>query len=144
MSVAQTPAIKGISKDAEWTTRSNCQYYPERNEEIKQILRITRLCAGSEPVTSTNRSCTPTNLPHSRGVLSKQDVTGTNALRIAVLSSLFESRRYSDPLPIVHFVRSLCFHSTELFTYSVTSFLTDGGSHQTFHLARCGLRARTA
>ena len=113
MSVAHIPGIKGVSKDAERPARSNCRYYPERNEEIKQILRTARLCAGSEPATSTNRSCTPTNLSLSRGVLlSQQDVTGTNALDIAVFSSLFESRWYSARLSIVHLVRSLCFHFT--------------------------------
>jgi len=118
MSLAQIPGIKGLSKDAERPAPSNCPYYPERNEEIKQILRTTRLCAGSEPVTSTNRSCTPTNLSHSRGVLSKQDVnqlgtlfvTGTNALDIGVLSSLFESRWFSGQLSTVHFVSPPCFH----------------------------------
>jgi hypothetical protein len=113
MSVAHIPGTKEVSKDTEGPTWSNCRYYPERNEEIKQILRTARLCAGSEPAASTNRSCTPTNLSHSRGVLSQQDViTGTNALDIAVFSSLFESRWNSERLSIDHFVRSLCFHFT--------------------------------
>lgn len=138
--VSQIPGIKGVSKDAERPGRSNCRYYPERNEEIKQILRTTRLCAGFEPVTSTNSSCTPTNLSHSRGVLSKQHVTSLGHYLLqgrmhSALLSLFEPRRQSDRLSIVHFVRPFVFTSHELFTFPVTSFLTDVGRHQTFHLA---------
>lgn len=151
MSVAQTPAIKGISKDAERLARSNCRYYPERNEEIKQILRTTRLCAGFEPVTSINRSCTPTNLSHSRGVLSKQDVRDIICYRdkctphccALVLVRITAILRSIINCPFCR-VPPFVFTPHQLFTFSVTSFLTDGGSHQTFHLARCGLRARTA
>jgi hypothetical protein len=122
------------------------------NEEIKQILRTTRLCAGSEPVTSTKRSCTPTNVSHSRGVLSKikmlpiRDIICYRDKCTRHLSCLFESRRHSDQLSTVHFVRLLLssLDASHLTSQWVTSFLTDGGRHKALHLAWCALRARTA